>query len=72
MPRKATAKAPEIQPDRISLEIAYKKLNCSMSFEAVLKHKRLKRTLIRMAIKHMNARSQFDHLKAQANDNDND
>jgi hypothetical protein len=58
------------QPDRLALEIAYKKLNTSMSYEAVLKHKRFKRALIRLATKHMVARSKFDHLKARANDND--
>lgn len=70
MPRKAAVKPPTIQPDSAALEIAYKKLKSPLSYEDVLKSKRLKRVLIRLAVKHMTERSKFDHLKAQANDND--
>jgi len=67
MPR---IKTPEEMPDAASLEIAYRKLQTPMAFENVMKSKRLKKALLRMARQHMKSRARFDVKKMQAHDYD--
>ena len=65
MPRK-----PKPQPDQVSLEIAYRKLQTPLSFEQVMKSRKLKGVLMRLALAHMKKRDQFDPRKAAAHDYD--
>ena len=57
-------------PDRISLEIAHRKLNSELSLDEMLKSQTYRRILNGTAIKYMKNRERFDIKKVQANDHD--
>jgi hypothetical protein len=61
---------PRIEPDRAALEIAHRRLRCSLSLDQVLADARLRTVLMTVARKHMRSRSRFDPKMLQANDND--
>lgn len=62
--------AARIQPDKVSLEVAYRLLPCEDSLDVVLQHPALRIILENVARRHMQRRARFDAKKLQANDLD--
>lgn len=58
------------EPDRISLEIAHRKLALTQPLDEVMKSKLLAKAVKAVARKHIKNRERFDVKKMQSGDND--
>lgn len=57
-------------PDDLALDIAYRSLGTTKTFEQVKNDPILRKALYSRALKHMRHRARFDPKRLQANDND--